>query len=214
MLSIPLCVLCAGNGAERLGGLLPHGACRVESADVGAAARSDRPAAGHRNAGRRDQADQGRGGAGGHRRQRLALSPPPGIGLSASRMVQQQSATSAAGGDDDQLGLQHPGRLARPWRRIHHHRQLRRRASRLLPGAGVRRSHRFVRQRHRVRQRQPGQRRRPPGQGRRAVHGVELRRQRRPSQLGRRRMVDGRHLRRRPGRHAPGVVQRVRGHRR
>ena len=42
----------------------------------------------------------------------------------------------------------------------------------------------------------------------------QLRGERRPGQLGRRRMVDGRYLRRRPDRHASGRVQRVRRHRR
>ncbi len=55
------------------------------------------------------------------------------------------------------------------------------------PGAGVRRFRRRVQQRHRMRQRDPRQRRRPPDQGRRAVHGLGLRRQRPPGQLGRRR---------------------------
>ncbi len=170
----PVC----GHGAQRLGGLLPHGTRRVESTDVRAVARPDRPASGHRNAGRRDQADQGRGGAGGHRRQRFSLRPPPGTGLSASRMVQQQSATSVTGGHDGQLRLQYPGRLAGPGRRLHRDRQLRRRTPRVLPGAGVRRSHRFLRQRHRVRQRHPRQRRRSSDEGHQALHGVELRCQR------------------------------------
>ena len=73
---------------------------------------------------------------------------------------------------------------------------------------------RLVRQRHRVRQREPRQRRRSSDQRCHALHGLELRGERRPRQLGRRRMVDGRYLRRRPDRHASGDVQRIRRHRR
>ena len=40
-------------------------------------------------------------------------------------------------------------------------------------------------------------------EGRRAVHGAHLRRQRESGQLGHRRLVDGRHVRGRPDRHAP-----------
>ena len=57
VLSVPLCVLCASARVERVGRLFPHGAHRVEPADRRAAARPDRSAAGHRNAGRGDQAE-------------------------------------------------------------------------------------------------------------------------------------------------------------
>ncbi len=61
----------------------------------------------------------------------------------------------------------------------------------------------------------PRQRRRPSHQRCCAVHGLELPASvAEPRQLGHRRLVDGRHLRRRPGRDASGHVQRVRGHRR
>ena len=59
-----------------------------------------------------------------------------------------------------------------------------------------------------------GQRRRPSDERRCPLHGLELRRQPGPLELGHRRLVDGRHLRGRPGGDASGHVQRVRGHRR
>jgi hypothetical protein len=93
-------------------------------------------------------------------------------------------------------------------------RRLRRRPRRQRAGAGLCRFRRRVQQRHRMRERNPWQCRGSPNQRCCTFYDFKFWCESRPSQLGCRRLVDGRHLRRRPDGDAPRHVQRVRGHRR
>ena len=92
VLALPLCLLCAGAGAEPVGRLLPHRADRVEPADRGTAARPDRP--GHRDrdaAGSATIPAEGHRGAGQHQRRGVGFQAPRRAGLPSAGLVRHQS---------------------------------------------------------------------------------------------------------------------------
>ena len=184
-LALPLCLLCAGAGAEPVGRLLPHRADRVESADRGPAARPDRPgdrrcdaaaARKSRPKGTVVPVNIGDTASGFKHRGELVYLPPAWY---ATDPPPPLPTVMMIGGE-----FNTPADWLRAGNAVEDGRRLRRRARRQRPGAGVRRRRRRVQQRHRMRQRQPRQRRRPPHQRCCAVHGLELRGECRAARTG------------------------------